>query len=94
MDVMRDLLLEFKRNCPKEDFSYHKECEGLINYVIHNMTKSHLPDVEPQQKNDEESRKYREEGDFSSFKLNNLIYFLFQDFVFFLMISIFFSFQQ
>lgn len=64
MEIAKELVLNLKQGKPSHSgYGLQKECELLINHILQNMVLSHLPELIPEEKNEEDSIQYREEGD-------------------------------
>ncbi|XP_076248796.1 protein-lysine N-methyltransferase SMYD4 isoform X2 [Calliopsis andreniformis] len=63
MDIARELVLTLKQaNQSNVGYGLQKECEALIGHILQNMVQSQLPILIPEMKNEEDSIRYREEG--------------------------------
>ncbi|XP_043474196.1 SET and MYND domain-containing protein 4-like isoform X2 [Leptopilina heterotoma] len=62
MELVKTLIFDLIQNNSQAGYGLQKESEALISYVLQNMSKSALPDVEPEVKNEEDSLHYRNEG--------------------------------
>ncbi|XP_031840513.1 protein-lysine N-methyltransferase SMYD4 [Nomia melanderi] len=63
MDKARELVLTIKQNNKSHGgYGLQKECEALVGHILQNMLKSPLPTLIPETKNEEDSIRYREEG--------------------------------
>lgn len=68
MELVKSLIFNLIQNNSQAGYGLQKESEALISYVLRNMSKSALPDVEPEEKNEEDSLHYRDEGKFLFYK--------------------------
>ncbi|KZC08336.1 PREDICTED: SET and MYND domain-containing protein 4-like [Dufourea novaeangliae] len=63
MDTARELVLTLKQgNNSHVGYGLQKEGEALVGHILQNMLKSPLPTLVPETKNEEDSIRYREEG--------------------------------
>ncbi|XP_053994858.1 SET and MYND domain-containing protein 4-like isoform X2 [Hylaeus anthracinus] len=63
MDTARELVLTLKQgNKSHAGYGLQKECEALVGHILQNMVKSPLPTLVPETKNEEDSIRFREEG--------------------------------
>ncbi|XP_051167736.1 SET and MYND domain-containing protein 4-like isoform X2 [Leptopilina boulardi] len=62
MELVKTLIFNLIQNNSQAGYGLQKESEALISYVLQNMSKSALPDVEPEIKNEKNSLHYRNEG--------------------------------
>lgn len=71
MELVKTLIFNLIQNNSQAGYGLQKESEALISYVLQNMSKSALPDVKPEIKNEKNSLHYRNEGRFIFFKLKS-----------------------
>ncbi|XP_066590446.1 SET and MYND domain-containing protein 4-like isoform X2 [Prorops nasuta] len=63
MDTAKQLILTLKENNRSHvGYGLQKECEALVGHILQNMTKSDLPSLERDEKNEDDCLRYREEG--------------------------------
>ncbi|XP_033212943.1 SET and MYND domain-containing protein 4-like isoform X2 [Belonocnema kinseyi] len=62
MESVKELILNFKKRKSHVGYGFQKESEALVSHVLDNFLKTPLPDLEPERKNEEDSIRYREEG--------------------------------
>ncbi|XP_023290633.1 SET and MYND domain-containing protein 4 [Orussus abietinus] len=63
MDTAKQLILTLKKNNRSHvGYGLQKESEALMRHILQNMAKSELPILQAEVKNEEDSVKYREEG--------------------------------
>ncbi|XP_043248068.1 SET and MYND domain-containing protein 4-like isoform X2 [Colletes gigas] len=63
MDTARELVLTLKQgNESHAGYGLQKESEALVGHILQNMVKSPLPTLIPETKNEEDSIRFREEG--------------------------------
>lgn len=63
MDTARELVLTLRqRDQSNVGYGLQTECESLIGHILENMVKTQLPTLVPETKNEEDSIRYREEG--------------------------------
>lgn len=68
MDIAKELLVQMKRkNKSHVGYGLQGESEALVGHILQNMAKSAMPALESERKNEEDSIKYREEGEFVFF---------------------------
>ncbi|XP_012233559.1 SET and MYND domain-containing protein 4 isoform X2 [Linepithema humile] len=63
MEIAKELILTLKQNNKSHvGYGLQKECEALVGHILQNMVKSQMPPLQPVTKNEDDSIKYREEG--------------------------------
>ncbi|KAL0101085.1 hypothetical protein PUN28_018738 [Cardiocondyla obscurior] len=63
MEIAKELVLTLKQNNKSHvGYGLHKECEALVGHILQNMVRSQMPSLHAVMKNEEDSIRYREEG--------------------------------
>ncbi|XP_011703831.1 PREDICTED: SET and MYND domain-containing protein 4-like isoform X1 [Wasmannia auropunctata] len=63
MEIAKELVLTLKQNNKSHvGYGLQKECEALVGHILQNMVKSQMPPLYAVKKNEEDSIRYREEG--------------------------------
>lgn len=63
MDMAKDLILQMKqKNKSHVGYGLQAESAALVGHILQNMAKSPMPPLKAEQKNEEDSINYREEG--------------------------------
>lgn len=65
MEIAKELVLILKQNNKSHvGYGLQKECEALVGHILQNMIRSQMPALHAVVKNEEDSIKYREEGNY------------------------------
>ncbi|KAL6261766.1 hypothetical protein P5V15_006855 [Pogonomyrmex californicus] len=63
MEIAKELVLTLKQNNKSHvGYGLQKECEALVGHILQNMVRSQMPPLHAIMKNEEDSIRYREEG--------------------------------
>ncbi|XP_036149801.1 SET and MYND domain-containing protein 4 isoform X1 [Monomorium pharaonis] len=63
MEIAKELVLTLKQNNKSHvGYGLQKECEALVGHILQNMVRSQMPPLHALVKNEEDSIRYREEG--------------------------------
>lgn len=63
MEIAKELVLTLKQNNKSHvGYGLQKECEALVGHILQNMVRSQMPPLHAVTKNEEDSIRYREEG--------------------------------
>ncbi|XP_072743347.1 SET and MYND domain-containing protein 4 isoform X2 [Anoplolepis gracilipes] len=63
MEIAKELVLILKQNNKSHvGYGLQKECEALVGYILQNMIRSQMPTLNAVMKNEEDSIRYREQG--------------------------------
>ncbi|RLU17425.1 hypothetical protein DMN91_009660 [Ooceraea biroi] len=63
MEIAKELVLTLKQNNKSHvGYGLQKECEALVGHILQNMVRSQMPSLHAVTKNEEDSVRYREEG--------------------------------
>ncbi|XP_014203986.1 SET and MYND domain-containing protein 4-like [Copidosoma floridanum] len=62
MELAKELITAVQRNNSHAGYGLQKECEALVSHVLSNMVKTKMPPLDSDAKNEEDSARFREEG--------------------------------
>ncbi|XP_014489387.1 PREDICTED: SET and MYND domain-containing protein 4-like isoform X2 [Dinoponera quadriceps] len=63
MEIAKELVLTLKqKNKSHVGYGLQRECEALVGHILQNMVRSQMPSLHAVTKNEEDSIRYREEG--------------------------------